>query len=131
MKHMNKLMMAVTAMLLLLLAVGCSKPEAEAAGKVWTGEVTVNMKNMKFTPATMTVKAGTTVTFTNKDAMLHDVVQIDVKQYGKEKPGFESGEIMPGKTWTHTFDRPGVYPIICTQASHWAAGMVGTVTVVE
>jgi plastocyanin len=129
MKRISSL--AVALVLMALVAVGCSKAEVPAAGKVQSGEVTVNLKNMKFVPNAITVKKGTKVTFDNKDAMLHDVLQIEVKQLGKEKPSFDSGEIMPGKSWTMTFDTPGTYPILCQQASHWAAGMTGLVTVVE
>lgn len=131
MKRMNKAIAGLLLMMLLLVTAGCSKPQAEAGEKVFSGEVTVDMKNMKFIPRNLTVKKGTTITFVNKDAMLHDVVQITVQDYGKEKPSFDSGEVMPGKSWAYTFDKPGTYPIICTQASHFAAGMTGTVTVVE
>lgn len=122
---------AAVLMLTLLLSVGCSGRPADSDGQVHSGTATVELKNMKFQPAKLTVKKGTTVTFVNKDAMEHDVVQTEPKQLGKGQPGFDSQVISAGKSWTYTFDKPGVYPILCTQASHWAAGMVGTVTVVE
>lgn len=129
MKRFSMLIIAILA--LTLLVVGCSKADTPAAGKVYSGELTVEMKNLKFVPNNFTVKKGTKVTFVNKDALMHDVVQVEVKQLGKAKPSFDSGAIAAGSTWSITFDQPGTYPILCTQASHWAAGMTGTVTVVE
>jgi plastocyanin len=59
------------------------------------------------------------------------VNQIAAKDVGKVKPGFDSGTISPGKSWTYRFDTPGTYPILCTQGQHYTAGMVGTITVTK
>jgi len=39
----------------------------------------VEIKNMKFNPSTITVSKGETITFINKDSMLHNVVSEDGK----------------------------------------------------
>jgi len=124
MKHTLLITMAVA----LLLLAGCSSQTA-AADKVHSGEVTVEMKNMKYVPAKLTVKAGTKVVFTNRDVMPHDVVQIAVKELTKSDPGFTSPVVGMGESWSHTFDKPGEYPILCVQSAHFTAGMVGTITV--
>ncbi|HWI62300.1 MAG TPA: plastocyanin/azurin family copper-binding protein [Symbiobacteriaceae bacterium] len=127
---MRKLIFLALSLLLLALASGCGT-KADAATDVQSGEVKVTMKNMKFTPAKLTIKKGTKVTFINQDAIIHDAVQIDMKDWGKAEPGFDSKEVMPGKSFTVTFDKAGEYPIICTQAAHFTAGMIGSITVVE
>jgi plastocyanin len=122
---MRMRMMAATLGALLLLA-GCgggTKTEPAGSG------VTIRLGDMQFQPTHVEVKVGTTITFINEDGIAHDVVQLTPQQVGKAKPGFESGKIQPGKSWSHRFDKPGTYPILCTQGLHYTAGMVGTVTV--
>lgn len=110
---------------------GCGGSGAEPPAEPAEGEVTVAMKGMKFSPSELTVKAGTRITFVNQDAMVHDVVQSTVRGLYKETPAFDSGVIKPGESWTVTIEEPGTYPILCSQAGHYTAGMVGTITVVE
>lgn len=65
----------------------------------------VKIANFKFGPRTLTVKAGTKVTWTNKDGVAHSV-------------NFATGNIN-SKTldqnakFSHTFTTPGRYPYIC------------------
>lgn len=127
---MRNLLLIIMATLILATASGCTA-KADAGTEVKSGEVTVIMKNMKFTPPKLTVKQGTRVTFLNKDAVLHDAVQVSVQEFGKAAPGWTSGELMPAQSWSVTLDKPGEYPVICTQAAHFTAGMVATITVVE
>jgi len=127
---MRKLLLIGLALLVLGLAAGCGGAEAATEG-VRSGEVTITMKNMKFTPAKVTVRQGTKVTFVNQDVLIHDAMQVSVQEFGKAEPGFDTKEVMPGKSFTVTLDKPGVYPILCSQAAHFTAGMIGTITVVE
>lgn len=109
-----------------LLLAGCGTAKAPApAGE---GPV-IKMANMQFEPSELTIKVGTTVTFKNEESMLHDVQQIESKAVGKAKPGFDSGPIGAGKSWSYTFDKVGTYPILCTQGLHYTAGMVGKIIV--
>lgn len=111
-----------------LLLAGCGSAKAPAAA----GEGTViKLSDMQFHPSELTVKVGTTVTFVNEESMVHDVNQIEIKNVGKVEPGFDSGTISPGKSWTYTFTKPGTYPILCTQGNHYTAGMVGTIIVTK
>lgn len=52
------------------------------------------------------VKAGTTVTWSNDDAMLHTVTAVD--------GSFDSGFLNEGDTWSYTFDTVGEYEYLCT-----------------
>lgn len=71
----------------------------------------------KFTPATMTVAPGTTVTWVNREDATHTVTADD--------KSFDSGKLDTGKTFTHTFDTAGTYPYHCE--IHY--GMTGQVVV--
>jgi plastocyanin len=78
---------------------------------------TVTMKNLMYSPTTLTVSVGTTVTWKNTDTMQHSVTS--------DTGLFDSGLFNPGGTFTYTFNTAGTYRYHCT--IH--AGMVGTVIV--
>lgn len=65
----------------------------------------VNLANLKFNPAELTVKRGTTVEWVNGDDVPHTVTAQD--------RSFRSGTMEKGKSYRHTFDRPGRYPYFC------------------
>lgn len=64
------------------------------------------IKGMAFNPATITVTAGTTITWTNKDGVPHTVTSTTGL--------FDSGSINNHETYSHTFSTAGTYPYICT-----------------
>lgn len=114
------------------LLAGCGgQGKAEAEATVGSGEVVVQMKNIQFRPAKLTVKKGTKITFVNKDAMVHDVLQVGVKELGKQDPSFRSPVIEPAGSWSVVMEKTGTYPILCAQMGHFTAGMVGTIEVVD
>ncbi len=51
------------------------------------------------------VKVGTTVTWTNDDDQMHTVTDAG--------GSFDSEFLMPGDTWSHTFDDPGEFEYFC------------------
>lgn len=66
----------------------------------------VAIRNFAFEPAQLTVKTGQPVTWSNDDGAPHGVVF-------KEGPtGIDL--LLPGKTFTQTFDKPGVYDYVCS-----------------
>jgi len=75
------------------------------------------IKDFMFTPMSLTVKAGTTVTWANKDDEPHTVVSDDGL--------FRSGAVDTNETFSFKFDRAGVYHFTCSIHPH----MVGTVVV--
>jgi amicyanin len=75
-----------------------------AAGQAQAMAYPVSIQNTAFNPKELTISAGDTVTWTNNDAMLHDV---DLGALGK------SPELHKGETYTKTFDRPGKYDYDC------------------
>jgi len=65
---------------------------------------TVSMTNNTFTPTVLTVLPGTGITWKNDDTVIHAV-----KVTGK----FNSGDIIPGSTWSYTFnENVGTYNIV-------------------
>jgi plastocyanin len=84
--------------------------------------VNVSMKNIAFSPQTVTVNKGGTVQWTNDDSVNHDVTK-------KSGPGpdFKSGNgnISSGSTYKQTFDTPGTIQYVCTIHP----GMAGTIVV--
>ncbi len=64
---------------------------------------TVDIKNNAFTPQDITVKAGSTVTWTNQDTVKHDV----------DFDSFKSPLLGQGETYSHKFDKPGTYSYDC------------------
>lgn len=69
---------------------------------------TVNVKidNFSFTPATITVKTGTQITWTNADDIPHTVVSD-----GQE---FKSKVLDTNETFTFTASKPGTYSYFCS-----------------
>ena len=75
-------------------------------------------RSYRFAPATITVPAGTKVTWTNNDQFTHSV----------QLPEAEAPNtvVKPGETTEHIFQAPGTYPYIC---SFHPNDMTGTVVV--
>jgi amicyanin len=83
---------------------------------------TVAIENSAFTPSKITIKKGTTVTWTNNDDMQHDVTPDDPTDEFKK-----SALLSKGGTYSVTFNTPGTYTYHCTPHPF----MKGTVEVTE
>jgi plastocyanin len=79
----------------------------------------VVIDNFSFGPNAVTVKAGTTVTWTNKDDEPHTVVN------AADQPLFKSGALDTDDSFSFTFDKPGTYKYFCSVHPR----MQGTITV--
>jgi plastocyanin len=90
-------------------------PPASAAVK--SGHVAIQISHYAFSPAQVTVKAGTHITWTNHDKTAHTATA--------NNNSFDTGTIAPKASKTVDFKRPGVYKYHC--AFH--AFMTGTVVV--
>lgn len=69
--------------------------------------VEVKIDNFSFSPATITVPAGTTVRWTNRDDIPHTVVSDDQRT-------LQSKTLDTDEQYSHTFTRPGTYPYFCS-----------------
>ena len=76
----------------------------------------VNSTSTYYSPSTVTVVIGVnnTVTWTNNDNAPHTVT---------DKGVFDSGNLNPGQSWSHTFSTPGTYTYTCTYHP-WMTGTV-------
>jgi len=83
---------------------------------------TVAIKDFAFTPSSITVKKGTTVTWTNQDSTPHTVTSS-----GSGEKAMDSQDLAQGGTYSVTFDTAGTYEYFCTIHPN----MTGTVTVTE
>jgi plastocyanin len=82
------------------------------------GGSTVTITNNQFTPSTISVAAGTTITWQwNSGGVDHNVTFADGPTSGTKSSG----------SYTRTFATPGTYPYVCT--IHQGQGMTGSVTV--
>jgi len=74
----------------------------------------VTIQDFSYSPATLTVAAGTTVVWTNEDAVGHTVTAADGIEVGAAPTGlFDSGILDQGDTFEFTFDEPGTYFYLC------------------
>jgi plastocyanin len=111
---------------LLLGAVGLASllvvalPELTAAGEAViaaaASPATVKIDNFAFAPATLTVTAGTTVTWKNEDDSPHRI--------GDKNGTLKSAALDTDDTFSHTFAAPGEYPYICTIHPYMAGKII-------
>ena len=78
----------------------------------------VSIDNFTFTPASLTVKAGTTVTWTNKDDIPHGIAATN-NAFAKSRA------LDTDDSYSFTFTTPGTYQYFCYIHPH----MVGTIVV--
>src|SRR5690348_14316940 len=96
---------------LIVLAVFATVSVARAA------TASVNIQNIAFNPASITVNAGDTVTWTNNDQVNHTVTS--------DTAGIFNMSSAPGSTVSFTFNTPGTFTYHCNIHSN----MHGTVVV--
>jgi plastocyanin len=81
----------------------------------------VTIRDMMFSPADITVKTGTTVTWTNQDSIAHTVVETD----GQNGP--KSDTLEPNESYSFTYETAGTFKYHCSIHPN----MTGAVTVTE
>jgi len=87
---------------------------AGALAPVMAGaDVTVKIDNFTFEPETLTVKAGTTITWTNQDDIPHTVVA--------SGRAFKSKALDTDDKFSFTFTTPGSYEYFCSLHPHMKA----------
>ncbi|SRR6266702_4647933 len=95
---------------LLAVAVAAAGLAPSSAG---AEETTVKIDNFAFAPEQLTVKAGTTVTWTNEDDIPHTVVAT-----GR---AFKSKALDTDDKFSFTFTTPGSYEYFCSLHPHMKA----------
>lgn len=95
----------VSLTLALLAALGlmhCNQARSSAPPPVTH---TVTIEGMQFTPANLTVEAGDTIVWVNKDLFPHTVTAAGA---------FDSKSIADGQSWQYRATSKGEYPYTCT-----------------
>ena len=72
--------------------------------------ITDSSGSFAFSPATITIKVGTTVTWTNMTSVAHTVTSDDAKSFDS---GISSPIAASGGTFNHTFMTAGTFPYHC------------------
>jgi plastocyanin len=67
-------------------------------------------------PYQLTVPAGSTVVWTNYDAVVHDVTAND--------DSWSSGLLAEGASFAHTFNTPGRYAYVCRVHPYMSAAII-------
>jgi plastocyanin len=108
----TKWISAAVAVVTLGLALGAgagARPVEGPTDKAATTPAAIKIDNFSFGPATITVPAGSTVTWTNQDDVPHVVSSDDNKL-------FKSKALDTDDRFSFTFTKPGTYNYYC--ASH-------------
>ncbi len=86
-----------------LLSIGEENANAESTSAAASA---VKIDNFSFTPTTLTVPVGATVTWTNADDLPHTVVSDD--------KSFKSKALDTDEKFSYTFTKPGTYSYFCS-----------------
>jgi plastocyanin len=95
----------------------CCSATASPANTDLANPAQVVIKDFMFTPNSITVKAGSTVNWVNRDDEPHSVVS--------ETGLFRSGAVDTGEEFAFKFDKPGTYHFSCSIHPR----MIGTIVV--
>ncbi len=102
--------------------VGCSKDSSNSYSMTPTPTPTpqpntIAIANMAFSPATMTIAKGTTITWKNDDGVAHTSTS--------NSGAWDTGNISPGGSATTMFSTAGTFPFHCS----YHPTMTGTIVV--
>lgn len=92
-----------------------------------SSEVAVQARDNSFVKPYIEVKAGSTITFTNRGRNDHDVLPATDGAF----QGIEVADFAPKDVGTITFDKPGDYPYYCTLHGTPTKGMTGAIRVLK
>ena len=102
--------------MLMAFAMGAALAWVVAPLMAQTAGIEVKIDNFVFTPERLTVKAGTTVTWTNHDDIPHSVAS-------KERL-IKSKVMDTDESYSFTFPTPGEYTYFCSLHPHMTATIV-------
>ena len=111
----------ILGLLLVALAAGmaaCGGGDEAPAAAAKSGATSVSAQDNSFSPGTLKVRVGDTVTFTNDGGVDHTVTAASGAK-------FDSGSLAPGATFKFTAVKAGTVSYVCT----FHPGMQGTIEV--
>lgn len=92
--------------------VNTSPPSSSLSGTKDVSITGVNQDN-SFDPNPIEISAGESVTWINHDNEIHDITSGNDGEEGMGQE-FASSTLSSGKSFTHTFDKAGIYPYFCS-----------------
>ena len=101
-------------------AASSTTPPANSSSQTPEAVHNVTIQNFAFSPASITIKKGTKVTWTNKDSTAHTVT-------ADSGSGPASQTLQPGDTYSFTYNQTGTFKYHCSIHME----MTGSVTVTE
>jgi plastocyanin len=124
------LLRGLSLVILLAVLAGCKRspgptPDGTVTptSDVLSGKVTILLQDNEFHPQKLTIRAGTTVSWINKDPQFRTVRSDDGL--------FQSSALAIGQMFSFTFDEPGTYAYYCEPGGgSGGEGMSGVITVV-
>ncbi|MDP4266651.1 MAG: cupredoxin domain-containing protein [Bacteroidota bacterium] len=111
------IILSTTMLLGITIFNSCKKSSSTPNSPTNQNSNSVIMSNITFSPSSLTVSKGTTVTWTNKDNVTHTVTS--------DNGVFDSGDLTVNKTFSYTFNTSGTFNYHCK----YHPGMVASVTV--
>lgn len=116
-KNMNKITLAV--IVIIIIAVGgyfisrsyhgspasSSSNSPATQNGVISGQASIKIQNFSFSPKNITIKTGTTVTWTNEDSAVHTITS--------DTNAFNSMNLNRGETFQFQFNNVGTYNYHC------------------
>ncbi len=116
-QHLYHLVFAAIVATMIFISISCSSPTVSSP----VNETLVGMKSDRFSPATITISRGETITWVNDDTKIHTATS------DMTEGGWYTGDVAPAAARSITFHSPGTYPYHCTY--HVSMGMRGTIIV--
>lgn len=116
--YMNKYLLGVIAVIVVIAVAVLfyrPRPHSSVSAPTPAGN-TVLISNFSFNPATLTIKAGDSVTFTNNDSVGHSVVADD--------GSFDTGILAQGQSKTLVFSKAGTFAYHCSVHPSMKAAIV-------
>jgi plastocyanin len=93
-----------------------SQDQQSPATSAPTSQNAVEIKNFSFSPASLTVKVGDKVTWTNSDSAGHSATADD--------NSFDTGVLEQGQSGSATFSKPGTYTYHCSVHPNMTATII-------
>lgn len=103
---LGTVILGAVAVLSFVFVSGAARPRSVAAAGEQAATNVVTIDNFMFTPMELTVTAGSTVTWINKDDVPHTVVSVDHL--------FKSKALDTDDTFSFTFPNAGIYEYFCS-----------------
>ncbi|HLJ66246.1 MAG TPA: cupredoxin domain-containing protein [Chloroflexota bacterium] len=107
-RHVSRIFGLGTLLLAVSMVTAVTASSVEARGTAAHPTKSVSIKGFAFSPKSLTIKVGTTVKWTNKDAVIHTVTFSSARGVPTS-----SKDIAQGKTFQRTFSKAGTFHYHC------------------